>query len=487
MTRMFIATVMFIIGSFEISYAEPLIEGDNRFEILSSENSNQKNVIRIANQISTIRSSGMLPAVAIKWPKAERESFLAFYAQRNDAPIWYGSDALDERRQALIEQLISADEDGLDIKDYPIPPANIDALDERKIAEADLMLSASAVAYARDARGARIDPVRLSKLITPKMNIPRATAILGDLIGAKSPALALASYQPTFEGYRLLKQKLAEFKDTTASITPTTISNSTLNKKPFRTNTAMVGAVAPNQFDIIANMERWRWLPAELGERHIFVNIPEFTLRLIDHGHVAHMTRAVVGKPDTATPIFSSMMQSLIINPSWHVPESIIRNEFLPKMAEDPNYAEKAGYEVTQNGETVSIRQPPGERNALGFVKFNLPNEHAVYLHDTPMRKLFGNAERAYSHGCVRVENPFALAAAVLADPRYPEDMLKALIGRDERSIKLAEPLPVHIAYFTLMPDETGQLRRFGDIYGYDQTIITALGLGQTKTYAALH
>ena len=181
----------------------------------------------------------------------------------------------------------------------------------------------------------------------------------------------------------------------------------------------MVSAVVPTQFDIIANMERWRWLPADLGERHIFVNIPEFTLRLFDHGQVTHMTRAVVGKPDTATPIFSAAMQSLIINPSWHVPESIIRNEFLPKMADDPTYAERAGYEVTQNGDSVSIRQPPGERNALGFVKFNLPNEHAVYLHDTPLRKLFVNAERAYSHGCVRVENPFALATAVLADPRF--------------------------------------------------------------------
>ena len=486
MTRVVIATILFFVGAYSIGHSEPFMKGDDRLELIASEKSIQSRAASIAQHIATIRLSGPLPNIMLKWAKAERDSFLAFYAERGDAALWFGSKALTERRQALIEQILSADDDGLDVRDYPIPAGEADSFDERKSAEADLALSASLVAYARDARGARIDPLRLSKLITPKMNIPRASDILAHLVGAENAAQALASYQPQFEEYRILKQKLADVKDTTASITSAIASPAAPIKKLARTNTAMVSAVVPTQFDIIANMERWRWLPADLGERHIFVNIPEFTLRLFDHGQVTHMTRAVVGKPDTATPIFSAAMQSLIINPSWHVPESIIRNEFLPKMADDPTYAERAGYEVTQNGDSVSIRQPPGERNALGFVKFNLPNEHAVYLHDTPLRKLFVNAERAYSHGCVRVENPFALATAVLADPRYPEDMLKALIGRDEHSIKLAEPLPVHIAYFTLMPDETGQLHRYGDVYGYDQAVETALGLGQAKTYASL-
>jgi murein L,D-transpeptidase YcbB/YkuD len=227
-------------------------------------------------------------------------------------------------------------------------------------------------------------------------------------------------------------------------------------------------------------------VPPELGENYIFVNLPEFTLKLIRKGEVAHVTRTVVGKPDTPTPLFSAAINSLIVNPSWHVPQSIIRNEFLPKLAEDPAFAEKSGYEITQDGDMTYIRQPPGERNALGFVKFNLPNEHAVYLHDTPMRKLFANTDRAYSHGCVRVENPFSLAAMVLNNPKYAEDALKSFIGRDERVIKLEEPLPVHLAYFTVITGEDGQLKRLGDIYGYDNLVLTALKLDQNRSFAAL-
>jgi murein L,D-transpeptidase YcbB/YkuD len=209
-------------------------------------------------------------------------------------------------------------------------------------------------------------------------------------------------------------------------------------------------------------------------------------LHVVDHGKIVHTTRAIVGKPETPTPLFSDKMQYLIVNPSWHVPYSIVKKEFLPKLAEDPDYAAKSGYEVTQNGDLVTIRQPPGERNALGFVKFMFPNQHAVYLHDTPTRKLFANTERAYSHGCVRVDDPFSLAAIVLNDPKYTVDGLKAQIGKGEHLIRLAAPLPVQLTYFTVVPDENGELRKVGDIYGYDQSVQAALGLGQPRTYAAL-
>jgi murein L,D-transpeptidase YcbB/YkuD len=216
-------------------------------------------------------------------------------------------------------------------------------------------------------------------------------------------------------------------------------------------------------------MERWRWLPPELGERYILVNVPEFTLRYINNGELAHQARVVVGKPTSPTPIFSGEMKFLVVNPSWYIPPSILKKEFLPKLAYDPLYAERQGYVVVRNGDQISIRQPPGERNALGRIKFMFPNRHSVYLHDTPSRSLFAKSERAFSHGCVRVDQPFRLAEYVLNDKgAWPEKRIEKLIGGAERTINLSRQLPVHLAYFTLAADPDGTLHRFGDIYGLD-------------------
>ena len=419
-------------------------------------------------------------------PKREREALTTFYAARNNVPIWVGDETSAPRAAALIDRLTRADEDGLDPFDYPIAPRLMKPETVEQAAEADVALSAAALAYARDARGARIDLARLSKLITPKLDLPDAGTVLTTLIGASNPGEALAHYNPQQPGYLLLKQKLATMHEMTASIGSATASSLPTSRKPIKTTTAMVAQAPVTPFELIANMERWRWVERDLGDRYIEVNLPEFTLHVVDHGKIVHTARAVVGKPDTPTPLFSEKMQYLIVNPSWHVPYSIVKKEFLPKLAEDPDYAARSGYEVTQNGDLVTIRQPPGERNALGLVKFMFPNQHAVYLHDTPMRKLFANTDRAYSHGCVRVDDPFSLAAVVLNDPKYTVESLKALVGKGEQLIRLAQPLPVQLTYFTLVPDETGELHHVGDIYGYDQSVEAALGLGQPRVYASL-
>jgi murein L,D-transpeptidase YcbB/YkuD len=176
-------------------------------------------------------------------------------------------------------------------------------------------------------------------------------------------------------------------------------------------------------------------------------------------------------------------MDHLVINPSWGVPASILKNEFLPKLAADPDYAQRHGYQVIRNKDEriVGIRQPPGERNALGFIKFMFPNEHAVYLHDTPQRNLFAREERAFSHGCVRVDQPFALANVLLSAVGYDEAKLKALIGKGEKTIPLQNRLPVHLTYFTLRVDEDGHIQRFADIYGHDQKLRTALIASSSK------
>jgi murein L,D-transpeptidase YcbB/YkuD len=227
--------------------------------------------------------------------------------------------------------------------------------------------------------------------------------------------------------------------------------------------------------DFLTNMERWRWLPVNAGDSRIEVNIPEYTMRLYEHGTLKHTGRVVVGKTNTQTPVFSSVMDHVVINPSWGVPDSILKKEFLPKIAGDPDYAERHGYQVIRkNDRIVGIRQPPGERNALGFIKFMFPNEHAVYLHDTPQRNLFARDERAFSHGCVRVDQPFALADALLGSMGFDETRLKAMIGKGEKTVTLQTRLPVHLTYFTLSVDESGHIRRFTDIYGHDEKLRAA-------------
>ena len=165
-----------------------------------------------------------------------------------------------------------------------------------------------------------------------------------------------------------------------------------------------------------------------------------------------------------------------MVNPSWTVPPSILKSQFLPGLARDPNYAARLGYQVVKRGNGIAIRQPPGERNALGFIKFMFPNDHAVYLHDTPNRTLFSRSERALSHGCVRVDDPFRFAQMVLG-PRWPTERLKGLIGKGERSVMLPEKIPVHLAYFTLEADGTGALRSLPDLYGVNARVKVALGL----------
>ncbi len=222
-------------------------------------------------------------------------------------------------------------------------------------------------------------------------------------------------------------------------------------------------------------------MPRDLGARRIEVNIPEFTLRLFDGDHRVHQARVVVGKSTTQTPIFSETMEYVVVNPSWSVPQSILRKEILPKLESDPDYLARHGYSIVRNGGRVSVRQAPGERNALGFIKFMFPNNHAVYIHDTPKRKLFAESERAFSYGCVRVDKPFELAEFVLAETGFDRGRLEALIGKGERTIHLSRPLPVHIGYFTVVVDETGRLRHFPDIYGHDEKVRTALRQGPNR------
>jgi murein L,D-transpeptidase YcbB/YkuD len=240
-----------------------------------------------------------------------------------------------------------------------------------------------------------------------------------------------------------------------------------------RTLAALSGAHPSRvEAEIIANMERWRWMPRDLGESRIEVNIPDFEAVVVEDGNIVQRHRVVVGKEKTPTPIFSEEMRYLIVNPYWNVPPSIIKNE----LTSSSGRLTARGFEsFYRNGQLV-VRQPPGERNALGRIKFMFPNPYAVYMHDTPSRALFSEARRAYSHGCVRVDEPFRFAETILGKG-WTETRLRKLIGSKERYVTLPKPLPVHIQYFTAFVDDAGELQTREDIYGYSRRVRAALGL----------
>src|SRR5690606_13470676 len=219
---------------------------------------------------------------------------------------------------------------------------------------------------------------------------------------------------------------------------------------------------------IVSNMERWRWLPRELGNRHVYVNIPEFLVRIVENGQVQHDTRVAVGTRRIQTPIFSDEIEYVDVNPPWNVPRSIAVKEMLPEIKRDPDYFSKTGFQVvTEDGRVVDpslvnwhvydgaslpyrFRQPPGDANALGRIKFMFPNKHHVYLHDTPSKSLFSRESRAFSHGCVRVQNPIDFATALLKrDTAVSSAMIEKRLGTGQPGeLRLSARIPVHLVYF---------------------------------------
>lgn len=238
---------------------------------------------------------------------------------------------------------------------------------------------------------------------------------------------------------------------------------------------------------VALNLQRWRWMPDALGERHFMVNIPNFHVYAREQGKTVMDIRVVVGKVGNNTPLFSDEMESVVFSPYWNIPDSIAQGETLPAIARDPNYLARQNMEIVRtSGEKVdpsevdwndpealkgySFRQRPGAGNALGHVKFLFPNPHNVYLHDTPADNLFGKPTRAFSHGCIRVEEPEQLAKYVLSGyAEWDEASIgEAMHSGVEKHVKLREKIPVHIVYFTSWVDENGGLHFQPDIYGYD-------------------
>ncbi|HEY6137167.1 MAG TPA: L,D-transpeptidase family protein [Thermoanaerobaculia bacterium] len=249
-------------------------------------------------------------------------------------------------------------------------------------------------------------------------------------------------------------------------------------------------------------LERWRWAPGDFERPPIVVNIPEFILRAWsdERGKVGLSMRVVVGQAfQHQTPVFEAAMRYLVFRPYWNVPPTIQSKELVPHAAKDPNYLARNGYELVSADDKplpsskvdaailarlrsfdLSVRQKPGPNNALGLVKFMFPNQNNVYLHSTPSQELFSRSRRDFSHGCVRVEDPTALAAWVLREqPQWtPEKIKAAMNGKEPAQVNLREAIPVLIIYTTVTVDDDGTVRFFEDIYGHDAALQNALAAG---------
>lgn len=478
-----------------------------------------------------------------------------YYGSEDAIPIWTGPGGVKQGAHALIELVAGAEAEGLVPGDYLSGiPGDVDGItDPAALARLELALSDMFLHYGRDLYRGRTSP----SISAPDIVIARKefdeTAWLR-AAAQSGPEAVYQALQPQHAQYRKLKAMLAGYRRlATAGGWPAIASGETL--KPdmadpgvaeLRANLAArgYGGLARNSveeaqvFDaglvvalkhfqdrhgltpdavvgprtraalnvpaearvrqLIINLERLRWLPAELGERYVFVNQAGFQLWVIDSDRVIAEHKVIVGKPFHRSPMFSDRIRYLEFNPTWTVTNSIAVNEMLPKLKQNPNYL------ATQNmvlysgwgdsareidptavdwwalaGKQFPFRivQQPGPKNALGRVKFMFPNKFNVYLHDTPSRQLFNRTGRAFSHGCIRVERPLDLAATLLKhDRNMGRAEIDAIVtSKDQKALRLTRPVPVHLTYFTAWVDETGAPSFFDDIYDRDRLVARIL------------
>lgn len=490
-----------------------------------------------------------------EFEEADRAALKQFYEARMGQALWVGRDGFNAAAQNLIAELAKADDWGLAHDDYKVPglaKIGSGSFVEDDLVDTEVKLSLIAMQYGRHARGFRIyNPTeQLSSYIDRQPQLIDPAKLIDGLVVAADKGAYLRSLHPKHPQFERLRQKLLELRASTGQeefekipkgpkITPgkshwqvalvrRRLKVPAPGMKPDGTaadenyyDAALALAVEQykeknelspvnktitpdlrqslntdnrvSEEALLANMEQWRWMPEDLGATHVYVNIPEFMVRVVKDDAIIHSERIVTGRYETQTPIFSDSMRTVVFQPSWNVPESIKINEFLPKLRAGGNPIDGQGLAIKRNGRDVDVwdidwdradirqyhvYQPPGDSNVLGVVKFLFPNKHAVYLHDTPSKRLFNEKVRTFSHGCMRVRNPVQLAEVIMAedkgwDKRKVNDLINR--GPEDNDIALDKPMPVHVTYFTAWVDDTGKLKSFPDVYGHQKRIILGL------------
>jgi L,D-transpeptidase YcbB len=396
----------------------------------------------------------------------DRTAVETFYRARDFAPLWANAEGALPATQQVIDFLHGVAADGLDPKDYPTPTF-ADHSPERLAAD-ELALTNSVGTFVRHASTGRVPFSRVSGSIFFDLKTPDLQQVLDKIASSHDIAATLDSFSPQQPQYKELKAALARARKTGDA-------NVVIPARAHQNGGSQSKAAGARIDAILDNMERWRWLPRDLGTAYVMVNIPDYTLTVVNNGKPIWSTRVVVGQPGKhATPLLAETMKYITFNPTWNVPPSIIRNEYLPALARDPTVLARMGLRIGRNSDgSIRIYQPPSDRNALGRVRFNFPNQFLVYQHDTPDKHLFSKPVRAYSHGCMRVENPDKYAETLLSisqpEEGYTVQRLHSLYGRGERNINFKTPIPVYLTYQTVFFDKAGQVQTRPDVYGLDK------------------
>lgn len=484
----------------------------------------------------------------------DRAALAAYYAVQAYVPVWVGKAGLSDKGRALVAELGKANQWGLEAADFAVPtlaaPVEGGELAPAALADAEMTLSLSALKYARYARGGRItDPAtQLSSYLDRKPQLIEPKTVIEKLGGASEPDAYLRGLNPQHPGFEKLRQKYLELLQAKAAQEIITLPNGPLlspgksdpqvallrrrlkvalpaatPEKPVDENfydDQLKAAVVAYQKEagtrpdgvvgnatrallndvevlspqkLLANMEEWRWMPADLGDLYVVANIPEFTLRIVKSGAVIHTERIITGLPDKQTPVFSETMKSIAFQPRWNVPNSIKVNELYPSLARGGTYFSRQGLRISKNGRDVDpnsidwgytdiraydVYQPPGASNVLGELKFNFPNKHTVYMHDTNAKGLFEEVSRPFSHGCMRVRNPRRMAEILLnEDKGWEPQKIADLItnGPPNNEVPIERQIGVHVTYFTAWVDDKGELQTARDVYGHEKRIALAL------------
>lgn len=477
-----------------------------------------------------------------------RDVLKQHYIENNGEILWVGT----SRMTPLVQRLEFAEDDGLKPEDYPVDYLvdlrdQIDPSNPLAAGYSEIAYSAFFLGYAKDLATGR---VILSKIDKDVFQKPRKLELLPLLQGVSSsanPSSYLNSVEPQNSHYRALKSLLRKYRtiagyggwgkidrgevikpgqsdpripqlrarlEKSGDISPRNLQDPTLYSPDLvlaveqfqkRNGLDADGVIGPGSLamlnvtaeermrQIIINMERWRHMPSDMGDKHLMVNIAAFEMFKYEDGLMVEARPVMVGKNQHQTPSFSDEIEYVEINPTWTVPYSIATKEMLPKLQNNPTYLGPE-FELLQGGQSIpfsavnfnnysrgdfpfTIRQKPGAKNALGTIKFMLPNRHAIYLHDTPSRSLFGKTQRAFSHGCIRVYKPLEFGVSILEDvPGWSLKKLEAVVEtRETTRVKLPQKLPVHIVYATSWRGEGGSVEFREDIYSRDEKLYNAL------------
>lgn len=403
------------------------------------------------------------PEAARSADRAASNAFDQAFPKMISQPVIQGEEQKEEKplvlpwsvanARALLAVIGSIGSEGLDPADYQ-PELLREAVAQGPSESLDTLASRSFAWLIEDLRDGRT-PMDARKqwfvhdpdhLRYPTADLLAAALASGDIAGT------LAQLDPTHTDYARLREELA--------LTP---PEDTERRKLIR-----------------ANMDRWRWLARDLGKQYLITNVPEYQLRLTVNDRIIATYRTIVGKPGrTATPQLAEMVEGVIFNPTWTVPQSIVVGEGLgQKVLNNPAWARQAGYKATrgENG-WIGVVQQPGPGNSLGLVKLDMPNRHAIFLHDTPARNLFNSDVRAFSHGCIRVERALELAMtiAILGKGADKEQAVAISNSGEYTRVPITRRLPIYITYFTMASDIDGKLATFGDIYDRDSPVLASL------------